>query len=499
MQAPKPAPENLPFSNIGELYAILELPPTATKEEVTKAYRRLVKIYHPDKTELLPPQEKEEYTDKFRKINLAYTLLMNDDELRRYPELQQQPPLRRVSQQQYPPDIFSQQQRASHFFSKFSASASESAENVRKQLEEERIKKRQQYMANDGFRRYVNSYALNVEKMNNEYFDLWVEYYNEFMKSKEPSRFKSTTQQMAQENKAIKELMNGLGMKIPKELDKLVPPQQTRKLKPPKAFVKANELNSIKKSIKGYEDLTPREIRSREALYKYYTELNKKNGDTPVTEDKFNLYVNEIQEEETRKSQSQFQQPPGIPIHRAPAGVSYESLIFEGIKDYEEKNPSNRNIRSAYEHVMRLYPALKDVITLEFFEHFINLFNDRRKQGGSKRHYYKKHSNRKQKSNRKKNKTGKKRLYKRRQTTTRRNRGNSGGGRLPIFEKLSQGKSVGETVYAKDLLPQHYQPVERAYKARDDFWNREGMDIITPESRRRQDDEAISGYDTDSN
>jgi len=414
MQAPKPGPENLPFSNIGELYAILEIPPTATREEVTKAYRRLVLRYHPDKTELLPPQQKEEHTEKFRKINLAYTLLTNDDELRRYPELQQHPPPRRVSQQQYPPDIFSQQQRASHFFSKFSASASESAENVRKQLEEERIKKRQQYMANDGFRRYVNGYALDVEKMNNEYFDLWVEYYNEFMKSKEPSRFKSTTQQMAKEKKAIKDLMMELGMKIPQKLDKLVSQQQqTRKLKPLQAFVKANELNAIKKSIKGYEDLTPIEIRSREALYKYYTELNK---NTTVTEDKFNLYVNEIQEEEIRKSQSQsqFQQPPGIPMHRAPAGVSYESLIFHGIKDYEEKNPSNRNIFSAYEHVMRLYPALKDEITPEFFEHCMNLFNDRRKQGGSKRHYYKKHSNRKQKSNRKKNKTSKKRLYKRR-------------------------------------------------------------------------------------
>ena len=108
---------------------------------------------------------------------------------------------------------------------------------------------------------------------------------------------------------------------------------------------------------------------------------------------------------------------------------------------------------------------------------------------------YNKHkrSNNKRRSHGKKNKTGKKRLYKRIQTK-KRNSGNNGGGRLPVFEKLERGISIPNTEEDRDP----------------NFWLRRGMidaksrkimdnrlDTIDAESRRRQDDQAMSGYDTD--
>ena len=104
-----------------------------------------------------------------------------------------------------------------------------------------------------------------------------------------------------------------------------------------------------------------------------------------------------------------------------------------------------------------------------------------------------KRSNKKRRSYRKKNKTGKKRLYKRRQTK-KRNSGNNGGGRLPVFEKLERGISIPNLEEDRDP----------------NFWLRQGMinaksrkimdnrlDTIDAESRRRQDDQAMSGCDTD--
>lgn len=52
-----------------DLYEILSIPPTSTNEEITKAYKKLAKIYHPDK--------KTGNTEKFQQINYAYNILIN--------------------------------------------------------------------------------------------------------------------------------------------------------------------------------------------------------------------------------------------------------------------------------------------------------------------------------------------------------------------------------------------------------------------------------------
>jgi len=60
-------------------YKILNVPKTATKREIKKAYRKLAQQYHPDKYE--GNMTKEQVQDKMSEINQAYEVL-SDDELR---------------------------------------------------------------------------------------------------------------------------------------------------------------------------------------------------------------------------------------------------------------------------------------------------------------------------------------------------------------------------------------------------------------------------------
>lgn len=53
-------------------YTALEIPPSATDEEVKKAYRRMAMKYHPDKVANAGEEIKQQATEKFRSINEAY-------------------------------------------------------------------------------------------------------------------------------------------------------------------------------------------------------------------------------------------------------------------------------------------------------------------------------------------------------------------------------------------------------------------------------------------
>ena len=53
-------------------YTILEIEPSATNEEVKKAYRRMAMKYHPDKVANAGEEIKQQATEKFRTINEAY-------------------------------------------------------------------------------------------------------------------------------------------------------------------------------------------------------------------------------------------------------------------------------------------------------------------------------------------------------------------------------------------------------------------------------------------
>ena len=53
-----------------DLYDILSISPNSSNEEITKSYRNLAKIYHPDK--------KTGDTEKFQQINYAYNILITN-------------------------------------------------------------------------------------------------------------------------------------------------------------------------------------------------------------------------------------------------------------------------------------------------------------------------------------------------------------------------------------------------------------------------------------
>jgi DnaJ like chaperone protein len=53
-------------------YKILEIEPTATDEEVKKAYRRMAMKYHPDKVSHLGDEFRKSADEKFKKVNEAY-------------------------------------------------------------------------------------------------------------------------------------------------------------------------------------------------------------------------------------------------------------------------------------------------------------------------------------------------------------------------------------------------------------------------------------------
>ena len=66
---------DLPSDKLNELYAELELTPSATDDTVRKAYRALAKRYHPDRYNAASEDEKKNATVRFRNITEAYELI----------------------------------------------------------------------------------------------------------------------------------------------------------------------------------------------------------------------------------------------------------------------------------------------------------------------------------------------------------------------------------------------------------------------------------------
>lgn len=58
-------------------YTALEITPSATDEEIKKAYRDMAKKYHPDRVATLGDDIKRKATEKFKAINEAYQTLKN--------------------------------------------------------------------------------------------------------------------------------------------------------------------------------------------------------------------------------------------------------------------------------------------------------------------------------------------------------------------------------------------------------------------------------------
>jgi DnaJ like chaperone protein len=59
-------------------YKALEIEPSATNDEIKKAYRRMAMKYHPDKVHQLGEDVKKSATEKFRSVNEAYESLKKE-------------------------------------------------------------------------------------------------------------------------------------------------------------------------------------------------------------------------------------------------------------------------------------------------------------------------------------------------------------------------------------------------------------------------------------
>lgn len=81
-KAPQPAAvsKRKPFG----LYDVLELTPPATIDQVTKGYRRLAKVYHPDKHATASAQKRAAMTVKFRELQSARDVLGDAAKKRKY-------------------------------------------------------------------------------------------------------------------------------------------------------------------------------------------------------------------------------------------------------------------------------------------------------------------------------------------------------------------------------------------------------------------------------
>src|SRR5271169_6175192 len=67
-----------------DYYEILGVPKTATDKEITRAYRKLAKQYHPDAN---PGTE-----DKFKEVSAAYDVLGDADKRKEYDEVRRAGP-----------------------------------------------------------------------------------------------------------------------------------------------------------------------------------------------------------------------------------------------------------------------------------------------------------------------------------------------------------------------------------------------------------------------
>lgn len=59
-------------------YQVLEIPATATDQEVKKAYRKMAVKYHPDKVSYLGEDVQKAANEKFQKVNEAYEAIRKD-------------------------------------------------------------------------------------------------------------------------------------------------------------------------------------------------------------------------------------------------------------------------------------------------------------------------------------------------------------------------------------------------------------------------------------
>ena len=69
------------YNEVNSSYRILEIKKSASDSEVKKAYRKMVKKYHPDKLRNLGPEHIKGAEDKFRQVQKAYEHIQKEREM----------------------------------------------------------------------------------------------------------------------------------------------------------------------------------------------------------------------------------------------------------------------------------------------------------------------------------------------------------------------------------------------------------------------------------
>jgi DnaJ-class molecular chaperone len=68
-------------------YDILGVKPNASESDITKAYRKLAKVHHPDKSSHKPEHEKKKAEEAFKELSEAYAVLSDPQKRQEYDEL----------------------------------------------------------------------------------------------------------------------------------------------------------------------------------------------------------------------------------------------------------------------------------------------------------------------------------------------------------------------------------------------------------------------------
>jgi DnaJ like chaperone protein len=66
------------YKSADSAYKILEIDKSATNDEIKRAYRNMVKKYHPDKLVHLGKEHQKGAEEKFRKVQEAYEQLQKE-------------------------------------------------------------------------------------------------------------------------------------------------------------------------------------------------------------------------------------------------------------------------------------------------------------------------------------------------------------------------------------------------------------------------------------
>lgn len=149
------------------LYEILEVSENASNEVIEKAYKVLVKKYHPD---LQSPENKKEAETKIKEINEAYEILSNEQKKKEYDESLERK--RKIAQEhnndtaQYNKSINTQQVQEDSYDRAYDMQRRRYEEELRKQQEKVRkqMEQNMQEQYENAYYNYLKSLGYKIKE-----------------------------------------------------------------------------------------------------------------------------------------------------------------------------------------------------------------------------------------------------------------------------------------------------------------------------------------------